>query len=263
MKTNKSCKFKSEATQKEHFNRLAELYEAHYDSPENGIYRDRFINKHLFKGINLKGAKVLEAMCGSGQTTGFLLANGAEVTGLDISPEFIERFKKRWPQAECVTGSILNTGFPDNYFDVVVIVGGLHHVHPAVGEAVDEVYRVLKPGGYFSFMEPHAGSIPDVIRKAWYFFDKYFAENEASVDLEMLKKENKERFEFIAEFYFGNVAFLFVWNSMILRIPLWLKKIYSPALIGIEALLNPLQGKRLSCLSVSRWRKKGLAAIEG
>ena len=39
------------------------------------------IYKWLFDGIDLKGQKVLEAMCGSGQVTKFLLSAGKKETG--------------------------------------------------------------------------------------------------------------------------------------------------------------------------------------
>src|SRR5829696_6075745 len=80
----------AERMQKEHFDRVAELYEAHYSDPCSLQYRRRFIYQPMFEGLNLAGKKVLDAMCGSGQTSEYLLSRGALMTGLDISPEIIE-----------------------------------------------------------------------------------------------------------------------------------------------------------------------------
>lgn len=62
---------------------------------------------------------------------------------------------------------------PDASFDVVCIGGALHHFHPGVQSAIDELHRVLKPGGILCFNEPHAGSLPDIARKIWYRFGFY------------------------------------------------------------------------------------------
>ena len=112
------------------------------------------------------------------------------------------------------------------------------------------------PGGHFGFMEPHAGSLPDVVRKRWYRHDDLFADNEAAVDLAGLKRRFADRFEFLEERYFGNLAYLLVLNSMVFRIPLRLKPYYALPLMLLEAILEKLQGKLLSCCVIGRWRKR-------
>jgi len=47
---------------------------------------------------------------------------------------------------------IMNLGFPDNQFDLVLCFGVLMHV-PAADRALDELVRVAKPGGYVVFEE--------------------------------------------------------------------------------------------------------------
>ena len=54
----------------------------------------------MLEGLNLAGMNVLDAMCGSGQTTEYLLARGATVTGLDISNQVVEIFRARWSGSE-------------------------------------------------------------------------------------------------------------------------------------------------------------------
>ncbi|MBI3461489.1 MAG: methyltransferase domain-containing protein [Planctomycetes bacterium] len=133
------------------FDRIADEYQAHYGDRQSLDYRHRFINRHLFAGIPLAGKKVLDAACGSGETTAFLAASGAQITGLDISPRMVMSFRQKFPHAVGVCGSIYETGFDDASFDCVSIVGGLHHFHPQVERAIDEVPRILKPGGHFVF----------------------------------------------------------------------------------------------------------------
>lgn len=238
------------------FDDIIRDYEAHYDDPLSQQYRNRFLYDPLFEGVRLDGARALEAMCGSGQTTGYLLSKGARVTGLDISRKAIDRFRERWPTCQAVCASCLESRLPADAFDCVVIIGGLHHAQPHVQESVDEVCRLLKPGGVFCFGEPHAGSLPDLFRKGWYRFDHHFTSDEQAVDLTRLRTANADRFEFIRETYVGGVAYLFVLNSLMFRIPLRSKSVYAPLLFRLERLFGPVQGKRLSCFSLSQWRKK-------
>src|SRR5713101_3331304 len=156
-----------EELQELHYDRISPQYELHYGDPCSQEYRDRFINQPMFAGIDLHGLDVLEAMCGNGQTTEFLLSRGARVTGLDISTaeiDSIDSFQQRWPGSDATCGSMLSSGFAGDSFDCVAVVGGLHHFHPHLSDALREIHRILKPGGRFCFAEPHQGSLPDRVR---------------------------------------------------------------------------------------------------
>ncbi|HEY3582220.1 MAG TPA: methyltransferase domain-containing protein, partial [Pyrinomonadaceae bacterium] len=111
----------AERQQLRHYNNIAADYEAHYSDEWSVEYRRRFIYEPMFAGLNLTGFHVLDAMCGSGQTTEYLLARGANVTGLDISNEVIEQFQTRWTKANAVNRSLLDSGLPDKAFDCVVV----------------------------------------------------------------------------------------------------------------------------------------------
>jgi len=242
--------------QAEHYDRIADDYAVHYGDKYSQEYRNRFINAPLFEGIDLKGLKVLEAMCGSGETTAYLLDKGAQVTGLDVSEAEIEKFKKRWPGADGVAASIFNTDFEDETWDCVVVVGGLHHLHPHLSDALREMHRILKKGGYLCFAEPHKGSLSDKVRQIWYRHDDLFADNEEAIDMRSLKQEFRDMFEQKEETYFGNFGYLFVLNSMVFRVPLSLKKLYSPFLLGVENIVGKFQGQLLSCITAAQWKKK-------
>jgi SAM-dependent methyltransferase len=167
----------------------------------------------------------------------------------------VETFQTRWTSASIVKRSLLDSGLPDNSFDCVTVVGGLHHIHPNVKAAMREIYRVLKPGGYFCFMEPHSGSFPDVIRRVWYRFDRFFSDNEAAIDIDLLRKDFGDRFTLKRVNYLGNVAFLLVLNSLIFRIPPGSKKFFAPLLMKLEPVINKLQTRLTSCFAVTQWQK--------
>lgn len=246
----------SEQQQELHYATIAAEYEVHYSDASSRDYRWRFIYEPMFAGIELSGKTVLDAMCGSGQTTEYLLAQEATVTGLDISGEAIETFQSRWPGAQGLRRSLFNSNLPASSFDCVAIVGGLHHIHPHVSEGLNELHRLLKPGGYFSFMEPHTGSLPDVVRRFWYKYDRLFADNEAAIDLRGLEDEFADKFTFRSVKYQGNVAFLLVLNSLVFRIPAAWKPAYSRPLMALEGAINRVQGKRSSCFVVAQWQKR-------
>lgn len=246
----------SEEAQRQHHDRLADLYEAHYGDAWSLRYRDLFINQPLTRGLAWKGARTLDAMCGNGESTHHLLQLGAEVTGLDISPAEIERFRLRFPNCPAVCGSILETGLPGGSFDAVVSVGGLHHLPPHIPEAIREIHRLLRPGGHFCFMDPHRGSLPDFFRRCWYRCDRMFADNEAAIDLTALADSFAKEFEVVSVQYNGGLGHLFVLNSMIFRVPARWKGFYSPALLRLERICQPLFTRRLSCVAICQWRKR-------
>ncbi len=252
---NLSEREKIEQKQKNHFDHIAGEYEANYDDEYSSKYRNLFINKPMLDSLGLKDKIVLEALCGSGQTTEYLLSRGAQVIGLDISEKLVESFKKRWPSAQVVQKSIFDTHFESNSFDVVVIVGGLHHLHPCVPEAMNEIYRVLKTGGYFCFAEPYSSSFVNLVRKMWYKHDPLFERNEGPIDLDMLMKKYSLKFNYVETKYIGSIAFLLVLNSMIFRIPTKLKKYYSDLVMNIEKHFSRIHTKKTACLSLNTWQK--------
>ena len=185
--------------------------------------------------------------CAGGESTGYFLKQGAFVTGLDISENCCNIYKKRYPKCNIVCSSILDTQFSDSSFDIIM-TDSLHHLHPYVNQGMSEICRILKPGGYFCCWEPVSGSLIDLMRKIWYKMDKkYFMENEGSINIEKLIKFHKNQFEIINHIYGGNLAYVFVNLSMALRIPLKIIKLYAPSFITVENVLNRFQPKFFSC----------------
>ncbi len=242
--------------QRAHYDRIAERYELHYSDEWSQRYRLQFINQALTRGLDLEGREVLDAMCGSGQMAEYLAGRGATVTGIDVSPEVIYQFKSKLPTATGVEGSIFQTDFDDGHFDHVFVVGGLHHVHPNVDRAVEEIHRILKPGGCLCFAEPHANSIVDLGRRLWYRFDPLFESNEAGVDVDHMEACHSDRFEILTKRYTGALAYLLVYNSLIFRVPLSWKRLYAPLALHLEALVEPLQRAKTSCMVLAQWRKR-------
>jgi SAM-dependent methyltransferase len=247
----------AENTQRRHYNRIAADYEAQYGDPDGLAYREEFLYQPLFAGLDLEGQSVLEALSGSGHATGYLLTQKlAIVTGLDISEEAIAGFKQRWPACQAICSPLTASGLASESFDCIVVVMGLHHLHPHLADAVHEIHRLLRKGGVFCFAEPHKESAFNRLRAVWYRHDSLFADNEESLDIEALKRECQGLFEFRKERHIGSLAYLLVLNSMIFRVPLWLKRIYAPAVMRLEKRLARFQSPTFSLAVICRWEKK-------
>ncbi|MHC5599086.1 MAG: class I SAM-dependent methyltransferase [Nostoc sp.] len=120
-----------------------------------------------FRQLALQGltidsdTQVLDLCCGSGQTTGFLLKNSQNVTGLDASPKSLQRARQNVPLASYVEAFAENMPFSDNLFDVVHTSVALHEMQPQqLRKIINEVYRVLKPEGVFTLVDFHAPTNP-------------------------------------------------------------------------------------------------------
>ncbi len=99
----------------------------------------------------LGGADLIDLACGTGSATLAAAARGAQVTGLDITPELVAIAAQR-TGSEAVswrTGDASDTGLPAGAFDVAVSNMGIIFVDP--GRQVAEVTRLLKPAGVFAF----------------------------------------------------------------------------------------------------------------
>ncbi len=106
-----------------------------------------------FAGIG-RASKVLDVGCGTGVVALTAARTGANVSGLDLTPELIEHAKENAAVAGAEiawsVGDIEAMPFESGMFDVVVSQFG-HMFAPRPEVAVREMLRVLKPGGTIAF----------------------------------------------------------------------------------------------------------------
>lgn len=240
--------------QRAYYNRIAKLYDKHYHHFYATAYRHELYDQ-IVGTLELKGAKVLDAMCGGGENTAYFLSRGAIVCGQDISDEQCRIYAAHYPQCRIDRSSVLETGYPDGFFDLIV-VESLHHLHPRLDEGIHELSRILKPGGHLLIWEPSAGSILDLVRKIWYRLDKnYFLENEQSVDLSAINLVGRN-LTLLRHMYGGNIAFLLVFSSMHFRIPVAWVGLYAKPLMWLERIINKIQGRLFACWVIALYRKR-------
>ena len=102
---------------------------------------------------------LLDVGCGGGRTVNKLaaIAKQGKVYGVDYSEEsiaFTTRTNAQWIEAgrvEIRRASVSQLPFPDNTFDVITAVE-THYFWPDLPADLQEVRRVLKPGGTFALI---------------------------------------------------------------------------------------------------------------
>ncbi len=101
-------------------------------------------------------SRVLDLCCGGGQATQYLIQSFPNVTGLDASARALERAARLVPLAKYVEALAQDIPFDDSSFDIVHSSVAMHEMDLVELEQIfREVYRVLRPGGYFVFLDLH------------------------------------------------------------------------------------------------------------
>jgi demethylmenaquinone methyltransferase/2-methoxy-6-polyprenyl-1,4-benzoquinol methylase len=94
-----------------------------------------------------RGSRALDLATGTGDLAFALADRGARVVGLDITIRMIELARAKGAGLFLV-GDMLALPFPAASFDIVTTGYGLRNV-PNLATAIDEIQRVLSPGGQF------------------------------------------------------------------------------------------------------------------
>jgi SAM-dependent methyltransferase len=127
------------------------------------------------------GEVVLDVACGTGNAAIPAAAAGAEVTGVDLTPQMLEVAQRRADDAgvevRWTQGDAEDLPFDDGHFDVVLSAFGCMFA-PRHEVVADELARVLRPGGrlavcswtpegaigdFFRTVGAHLPPMPDIV----------------------------------------------------------------------------------------------------
>ena len=126
-----------------------------FDEVERFRYATQPFMNEIVGFDKFKGKKIIEIECGLGTDLLQFARGGANVTGVDLTAQSIELVKRRFDMenlpVEAFVADAENLPFEDNGFDLVYSFGVLHHT-PNTQKAIDEAYRILKPGGRIIIM---------------------------------------------------------------------------------------------------------------
>jgi ubiquinone/menaquinone biosynthesis C-methylase UbiE len=100
---------------------------------------------------SLKGKQVLEIGPGAGGHSALFVRHGAIVTAIDLTQVRADATAAKFKllgadDCKAMQGNAENLPFEDDAFDIVYSNGVLHHT-VSTEKAMDEVFRVLRPGG--------------------------------------------------------------------------------------------------------------------
>lgn len=122
-------------------------------------------NKYLLEETlkHIEAPMVLDVATGSGNFADHLRTEYegiGTITGIDVSPKGLERSREALKRiddmlAVCMDSSEL--AFPAGSFDMVCISNSLHHMGK-LDDALAEMMRVLRPGGYFLVREMYSNN---------------------------------------------------------------------------------------------------------
>jgi len=109
-----------------------------------------------------RGLRVLEIGVGLGADHERFARAGAKLSGIDLTPRAVEFTRRRFEvlnlPCDVRVGDAEALEFEDETFDIVYSWGVLHHT-PDTAKAIQEVLRVLKPGGVARIMMYHKNSM--------------------------------------------------------------------------------------------------------
>ena len=128
---------------------------AFYQQVERFRYTNQPYMEKLVGFNRFENKRILEVGCGLGTDLRQFALGGADVVGLDMSSNSVALAQKGFAvfgiEGRFVNADSERLPFDDSVFDVVYSFGVLHHT-PDTQSAIDECWRVLKPGGQFIIM---------------------------------------------------------------------------------------------------------------
>ena len=156
---------------------LAEAYASVVDTKPHNAYYERPATLSLLPEV--RGKRVLDAGCGPGVYSDWLLSRGAEVVAIDASPKMIELAKQRLGPASDVRQADLSKPLPfldSSSFDIVLSPLTMEYIEDWTS-TFSEFYRVLSPGGYFILSVTHP------------FFDYVYYKSNSYFQTELVSSE--------------------------------------------------------------------------
>ena len=119
--------------------------------------RDGAWKRNLVASLPEMSAPVcVDLACGTGDITRLLAARypGGKITGLDLTPSMIDIARAHTPErnVDYVEGTLHRLPFEDTSVDMVTGGYALRNA-PDLGQALEEIRRILRPGGMAAFLD--------------------------------------------------------------------------------------------------------------
>jgi SAM-dependent methyltransferase len=242
--------------QRQHYDHFHEEYREYYDA-ESVRYREEFIYKDLLAGLDLDGCDVADLACGGAAVTSMAVHRRfprARLMGFDISTKACIEYEGStgWP---AMPVDLTQPIAIPNRFDCAIIVGGLHHCACSLPQTLTTIRSLLKPGGWLLMMEPNDDYIFGSVRRLWYRLDGWFdAQTEQALRHDELLRLAQPHFALKDVCFRGGIGYFLILNSVIFRMPQFVKRMLAGPLMVIERAHNTLPSRRLLAYFLARWQ---------
>lgn len=149
--------------QRAHFDRISDRYEqgrreSNHILLKTLIWRDALKSvTHLFES----GVSVLEPMCGAGEGVDILrdhLNNNFSYEGFDYSEKMVAHASRMHPGANIWHADATTFAPRESAYDIIILIGGLHHIPDSASECVRRLANGLRSGGVMINFEPTSGN---------------------------------------------------------------------------------------------------------
>lgn len=121
------------------------------------------------KYLSPQDGLILEGGCGIGQFVYSLSQAGYECIGIDTAEETVAKIKSLYPALNVTVMDVRKLDFPDNYFAGYWSIGVIEHFLEGYDDILNEMFRVVKPGGYMFVRVP----VMSFLRRLKAFFGLY------------------------------------------------------------------------------------------
>ena len=115
------------------------------------------LHRYFWAASLVKGKSVLDLASGEGYGANILADHASSVCGVDIAEDAVRHASERYarPNLQFLKGSVTRIPLVENHaFDVIVCFEALEHIEQH-DELLQEVKRLLKPGGLFLVSTPN------------------------------------------------------------------------------------------------------------
>jgi SAM-dependent methyltransferase len=146
---------------------LRELYNIRYFSSESTVAD----HKNMSEKYNIlriaarfgpiKGKKLLDIGCGTGEYLKAASDLGMDVTGIDVDETLAAHIRSKYGYS-VVVGLFEDDSFPAGTFDVIVLSHVIEHLQEPA-KLLRSIRKALKPGGLFIMCTPNADSLMEDI----------------------------------------------------------------------------------------------------
>lgn len=206
--------------QRAHFNGISNQYFSARKHPNHLLLKD-LIWAHFFgrnRDLAAEVKRVLEPMCGMAEGLAIVNKNlNANISylGFDYSESMVAIARELNPGVEIEWNDVTKYRPMNELFDLIILIGGLHHVYSHTVEVLVNLRGSLRTGGYFVSFEPtHNNWLTRSARERIYHANQLFdADTEQGFEYRDLQQHFVNAgFKKVDEVYPGLLAYVLYYN---------------------------------------------------